>query len=67
MVLCPECEQKIVINRPKIGMHTVCRNCGVALEVISLRPLELDWAEFEDEDEDDWEDDDDWDDDDDDW
>jgi len=57
MVLCPECDQKIVVNRPRMGQRIICSSCEAELEVISVHPLELDWADFEDED---W-DDEDWD------
>ena len=71
--LCPDCGQKIVIGpKPKKGQWVSCPHCNADLEIVSISPLELDWAAYdEDEDFDDdfWEDDDDfddWDDDDDD-
>lgn len=71
--LCPDCGQKIVIGpKPKKGQWVSCPHCNADLEIISISPLELDWAmydEDEDFDEDFWDDDDDdwddWDDDDD--
>jgi alpha-aminoadipate carrier protein LysW len=59
---CPECDERIVFNptKPKFGQRLSCPNCSAELEVISLDPLELDWAydwEWDDEDEDEDEDD----------
>jgi lysine biosynthesis protein LysW len=52
---CPECDGTIVFGtKMKMGEHIECRECGALLEVISLNPLELDYA-LEDEDWDDWE------------
>jgi lysine biosynthesis protein LysW len=54
---CIECDEEIEISgRPRLGQKVTCTNCGAELEVASINPLELDWAE-EDYD-DDWEDDD---------
>lgn len=69
--LCPDCGQKIVIGpKPKKGQWVSCPHCNADLEIISLSPLELDWAQYdddedfeddfwddEDDDEYDWEDD----------
>jgi lysine biosynthesis protein LysW len=42
---CPDCEQEIDLGaRPREGQEVTCPNCGIYLEVISLDPLELDWA-----------------------
>ena len=68
---CPDCGQKIDIGpKPKKGQWVSCPHCNADLEIIGISPLELDWAQYdEDEDfEDDlWEEDDDefddWDDD----
>jgi lysine biosynthesis protein LysW len=60
---CPDCDATIAFStRMKLGKSIECPECGVVLEVISLNPLEVDYA-LED---DDWEEyeDDDWDDDD---
>jgi len=65
--LCPDCGQKIVIGpKPKKGQWVSCPHCNADLEIISIRPLELDWVRFDDEDdiddeveEDLWDDDDD--------
>lgn len=50
---CPGCEGNIALSKGvKLGERIDCPECGEKLEVISLRPLELDYA-FDDED---WED-----------
>ena len=68
---CPECDGRITLNpHAALGQKITCPHCDADLEVISLEPLELDWAydwswdEEEDYDDDDDEDgeDDDWDD-----
>jgi lysine biosynthesis protein LysW len=54
MTQCPECESTITLNKKvKLGEYVECPECGMVLEVISLKPLELDYA-FEDEDWEDW-------------
>ena len=45
---CPECDAKLNIKSPKLGQIVSCRVCDTRLEVVDLKPLELDWA-FEDE------------------
>ena len=49
---CPECDSEIRFNRkPRLGHQTTCNQCGEELEVIGLRPLELDYVlEFDDDD-----------------
>ena len=43
--LCVECDAELNIGgRVRIGQRIVCPNCGVQLEVISTRPLEVDIA-----------------------
>ena len=59
---CPDCDGRIVLNpHANLGQKLTCPHCDAELEVISLNPLELDWAydwswdeDEEDEDEDDW-------------
>ncbi len=58
-VYCPDCDGTIVLNpHPTLGQKLTCPHCDAELEVISVDPLELDWAydwEWdEDEDEEDW-------------
>ncbi len=49
MPLCPECDNPILLGKNvKLGMLTTCPECDCLLEVISLSPLDLDYA-FEDE------------------
>jgi lysine biosynthesis protein LysW len=62
---CPECDERIVFNpgKPKFGQRLSCPSCSAELEVISIDPLELDWAYDWEWDEDEEEDDDDYDDD----
>ena len=42
---CPECGRGIQLGaRPHEGQKITCSECRAKLEVISVRPLELDWA-----------------------
>lgn len=60
MATCPDCDAPI--SRPsnaRVGQFIECRECGVALEVISTKPFEVDyylgdddWDYDEEEDED---------------
>lgn len=65
-LFCTDCGARIRDKvPPKLGHQVTCRQCGTKLEVVSVEPLELDFAyDYDDWDDDD--DDDDWDDDDDD-
>lgn len=59
---CPECGQGIQLGaQPHESQRAICNECGASLEVISVRPLELDWVYNEpDEDwdlEEEWEED----------
>jgi lysine biosynthesis protein LysW len=47
---CPECTYEITLPNPREGQRLACPNCGAELEVISSRPLELDWTYTEPED-----------------
>jgi alpha-aminoadipate carrier protein LysW len=58
---CPECETKIRFPQtPQMGETLTCHECGESLQVISLSPLELDWAYdddgYEEWEEEEWED-----------
>jgi lysine biosynthesis protein LysW len=59
--LCPDCGQKIIIGpKPRRGQRVSCPHCDVDLEIVSTSPLELDWPEFDADDDfevDDWDDD----------
>jgi alpha-aminoadipate carrier protein LysW len=42
---CLDCGNEINLGRnPKEGQSVTCPDCGADLEIISLDPLELDWA-----------------------
>jgi lysine biosynthesis protein LysW len=42
---CPECHADVNFDAaPKLGQRAECAACRAALEVVKLRPLELDWA-----------------------
>jgi alpha-aminoadipate/glutamate carrier protein LysW len=70
--LCPDCGQQVEVGpTPKLGQWLTCAHCSAELEVVSVNPVELDWASELEDDEDDefwdeeevWaEDDEDWDD-----
>jgi alpha-aminoadipate carrier protein LysW len=54
-VVCPECDNPIIIDADEVeeGETVQCDECGTALEVISVDPLELapvDEAGYDDED-----------------
>jgi lysine biosynthesis protein LysW len=43
--VCPECHSEVRFEAaPKLGQRTECAACRAALEVVKVRPLELDWA-----------------------
>jgi lysine biosynthesis protein LysW len=45
VAFCPECGQGIQLGaQPHEGQRVACSECGAELEVISVRPLELDWV-----------------------
>jgi hypothetical protein len=50
-LFCPECDGGISSgHRHRLGQRFLCPHCRTVLEVISVRPLELDWADdYEDE------------------
>ena len=52
---CPNCYEEFSIGNPKLGALVTCKDCGEALEVISLSPLEVDFPldSYDDEDFDD--------------
>lgn len=46
--LCPECDQMVKVGAELAeGQRVTCSHCGTELEVISVDPLELDWAYVE--------------------
>jgi lysine biosynthesis protein LysW len=58
VAICPECEAQIDFGNSvevKVGERVFCPECDIELEVISVKPLTLDYA-LDDEDwEEDWE------------
>ncbi|MEW5986801.1 MAG: hypothetical protein AB1791_09220 [Chloroflexota bacterium] len=53
--LCPDCEHPIdLTSHPKKGQLMVCPNCHTELEVISLNPVELDWAYYSQSEDEEW-------------
>ena len=55
VAICPECEAEIKFDKPaEVREQVFCPECGMELEVISAKPLTLDYV-FDDEDwDDDW-------------
>lgn len=50
--ICPECDGGIGLGRRlRLGQRVLCPHCCTVIEVISVLPLELDWAYEYDEDE----------------
>jgi lysine biosynthesis protein LysW len=41
---CPDCDENIHLRSPKVGQKLFCPNCETEVEVISVDPLDLDWA-----------------------
>jgi lysine biosynthesis protein LysW len=49
---CPECDSRIRFHsKAQLGQRVICQECGETLEIVRLRPLELDWA-YDDSEED---------------
>ncbi|MGC8837753.1 MAG: hypothetical protein ACP5UM_04980 [Anaerolineae bacterium] len=50
---CPDCDEPIRLRgKVALGMRVTCPSCGAELEVVSLKPLELDWVyDYEEEEE----------------
>lgn len=45
VAFCPECGEGVKLgSQPHEGQRVTCNECGASLEVISLKPLELDWV-----------------------
>ena len=45
-VICPACRRSLDVDRhSEEGEYISCPECGAGLELISLHPLELDWAD----------------------
>jgi lysine biosynthesis protein LysW len=60
VAFCPECEAEINFGTPvevRVGDQVLCPECDIELEVISTKPLTLDYVlDDEDWDDEDWED-----------
>ena len=41
---CPDCDEKIALQNPRVGQKLLCPSCETEVEVIGVDPLELDWA-----------------------
>jgi lysine biosynthesis protein LysW len=56
-VFCPQCSHRVKLrSRPVESQLVQCQHCKTVLEIVSLEPVELDWAYFEPaEEEKDWE------------
>lgn len=53
--VCPSCDEEILVRgTPTLGQRLTCPECHARLEVVYRSPLELDFAEDEDDDE--WDD-----------
>ncbi len=48
---CPNCGAEIKVRNPKIGQRVTCPECDEIFVVVTIEPLELDWADlgFEEE------------------
>ena len=58
---CVECDEEVFVSgRIKLAQKVRCDHCGAALEIVGTSPLELDYANEEEEEDDEW-DDDEWD------
>lgn len=43
--VCVHCKERISLGpRPEIGQRVTCSACQACLEIISVNPIELDWA-----------------------
>ena len=51
--LCPICDAKVSLpKKVTLGQFAICHKCTESLKVINIRPIELDWADGIDEDDD---------------
>ena len=52
--VCPSCGETIKLaGQPRISQKVTCRYCDESLEIIDVNPIELDWAYYDDDD-DEW-------------
>ncbi len=55
VALCPDCEEEINFRTlPKQGQKLTCPNCEAYLQVVSVKPLRLDWDDDSEYFDDDW-------------
>jgi hypothetical protein len=48
-VECLACSEKIHLDRnPKIGSYVICNGCDAAFQIIDLKPVLIDWPEYDD-------------------
>lgn len=62
MIICPVCDAEIEIDEEELeeGDTFPCEECGAELRVTNVDPLEVERADYEDEDEVYYEDEDEW-------
>lgn len=47
---CPNCGGEIRFKKvPFLGQDVTCRHCNIKLVVVEKTPVELDWAEYDDD------------------
>ncbi len=51
MASCVECEAEFDIDEPVVGEMVSCPECGLDMEIVSARPLELEAVAEEEEEE----------------
>jgi uncharacterized paraquat-inducible protein A len=45
VAICPECHERFSLAAGlRVGQRITCPHCDIDLEVLSVAPLELDWA-----------------------
>ncbi len=52
---CPSCDAEIAEGDPRLGALVTCSECGERLEIISVKPFEVDYPLDEEWDEPEWE------------
>jgi lysine biosynthesis protein LysW len=57
-VECPSCDVEFELGKCFVGERFDCDECGIELEVMSIRPPEVSWAHRYKDQDDDWDDDD---------
>ena len=51
--ICPGCDDELYVRgEPRLGQKVLCRECDETLQVVSVDPLEVDWAYDEEDDRD---------------